>query len=49
LWDAITSKFKNMKLDDLEATVKVLSDNLATYLNAKKGMAEAEKRTAKAA
>jgi ParB-like chromosome segregation protein Spo0J len=49
LWNAMKSKFEKMKLDELEATVKVLSDNLATYLKAKKDLAEAEKKIATAA
>jgi hypothetical protein len=49
LWKAMKSKFEKMKLDDLEATVKLLSDNLATYLKAKKELAEAEKKIATAA
>jgi hypothetical protein len=49
LWKALKSKFEKMELDDLEATIKVLSDNLATYLKAKKDMAEADRKTATAA
>jgi hypothetical protein len=49
LWNTMRSKFEKMKLEDLEATIKVLSENLATYLKAKKELAEVEKKTATAA
>jgi hypothetical protein len=48
LWKTLKSKFEKMKLDDLEATINVLADNLATYLKAKKELAEAEKKIATA-
>jgi ParB-like chromosome segregation protein Spo0J len=46
LWNAMKSKFEKMELADLETTVKVLSDNLATYLKAKQDLAETERRAA---
>jgi hypothetical protein len=48
LWNTLKTKFEKMKLDELEGTVKALSDNLATYLKAKKDMAEAERKAAAA-
>jgi hypothetical protein len=45
LWKTLKSKFETVKkLDDLEATIKVLSDKLATYLKAQKELAEADKK-----
>jgi hypothetical protein len=47
LWRTLKSKFETVKkLDDLEATIKVLSDNLATYLKAQKELAETDKKAA---
>jgi hypothetical protein len=39
LWNGLHAKFKTMKLDELEPTVNVLSNKLATYLKAQKDMA----------
>jgi ParB-like chromosome segregation protein Spo0J len=39
LWNGLMSKFEKMKLDELEPTVRVLTDKLATYLKAQKEMA----------
>jgi|SRR6516162_2194317 hypothetical protein len=49
LWNGLKAKFEKMQLDELEPTIKVLSDNLATYLKAQKDLAEADKKIATAA